>query len=199
MDDYTVALPPAGWYDYWTGARVDGNANRKAIDNNPVTQPEVHIHRTLDTLPVFARAGAIVPEQPLVQSTEETPQGPLILRVYPPAAGSKDCGGSLYLDDGVTYAFMKGDFLRVGFSCQRTAQGLSVAIEPHRGSFASWWKLVSIEVYGATKPALGASFGALGSAVSAASPISTGFDAEHHRITALLPDDGKGLELRLIY
>ncbi len=120
MDDYTVALPAVGWYDYWTGARVDGNANRKAIDNNPVTQPEVHIHRTLDTLPVFVRAGAIVPEQPLVQSTEETPQGPLTLRVYPPAGTNKDCGGSLYLDDGVSYAFAKGDSLRVEFTCQRT-------------------------------------------------------------------------------
>ena len=199
MDDYTVALPAVGWYDYWTGARVDGNANRKAIDNNPVTQPEVHIHRTLDTLPVFVRAGAIVPEQPLVQSTEETPQGPLTVRVYPPAGTNKDCGGSLYLDDGVSYAFAKGDSLRVEFTCQRTVEGLTVTIEPHRGSFAPWWKLVSIEVYGAAKPAAGASAGAPGSAASAASPISAGFDAEHHRITALLPDDGKGLELRLAY
>jgi alpha-glucosidase len=199
MDDYTVALPPVGWYDYWTGARVDGDAGRKAIDNNPVTQPEVHIHRSLDTLPVFVRAGAIVPEQPLVQSTEETPQGPLTVRVYPPAGASKECSGSLYLDDGIDYAFEKGDFLRVEFACQRTAQGLTVTLAPHRGSFAPWWKLVSVEVYGATKPAAGASVGAPGGAAASASPISTGFDAEHHRITALLPDDGKGLELRLAY
>jgi len=87
----------------------------------------------------------------------------------------------------------------VDFACQRTAQGLDVTIAPHRGSFAPWWKLVSIEVYGAAKPATGASVGVPGSAPSAASPISAGFDAEHHRITALLPDDGKGLELRLAY
>jgi len=31
------------------------------------------------------------------------------------------------------------------------------------------------------------------------SPVSTGFNAEHHRITALIPDDGKGLELQLAY
>ena len=48
---------------------------RKAIDNTAVVQPEVRIHRTLDTLPVFVRAGAIVPEQPLVQSTDEKPEG----------------------------------------------------------------------------------------------------------------------------
>ena len=48
LDDYTVALPPVGWYDYWTGARVEGSAGRKAVDNTVVTQPEVHIHPSLD-------------------------------------------------------------------------------------------------------------------------------------------------------
>ena len=196
MDDYTVALPPVGWYDYWTGIQVEGDSRRKAIDNNPVTQPEAHIHRSLDTLPVFARAGSIVPEQPLVQSTGETPQGPLTLRVYPPTASNKDCGGSLYLDDGVSYNFKKGEFLRVGFSCHATAQGITVTVDPHRGSFAPWWKLLSIEVYGATRPALGAS-AALNAGPS--SPLTPGYDPEHHRITALVPDDGKGLELKLAY
>jgi alpha-glucosidase len=158
----------------------------------------VKIHRTLDTLPVFARAGSIVPEQPLVQSTDETPQGPLTLRVYPPVGTDKDCYGNLYLDDGVSYDFKKGDSLRVDFACKQTAQGLMVTVSPHKGSFAPWWKLVSIEVYGATKPAVGASTAGLG-AGAASSPLSPGFDAEHHRITALVPDDGKGLELRLAY
>jgi alpha-glucosidase len=207
VDDYTVALPPVGWYDYWTGARVEGSGGRIAIDNTKVTQPEVHIHPSLDTLPVFVRAGAIVPEQPLVQSTEETPQGPLTLRVYPPAAKGGDCGGSLYLDDGVSYDFRKGDFLRVQFQCKETPQGLIVDVMPRQGSFAPWWKLLSVEIYGAAKPAVGASIGSFngggsggGSGGGATSnPVSTGFDAEHHRITALIPDDGKGLELRLAY
>jgi len=198
VDDYTVALPAVGWYDYWTGARVDSDAGRRAIDNTKVTQPEVAIHRSLDTLPVFVRAGAIVPEQPLVESTDETPQGPLTLRVYPPAGPDKDCDGSLYLDDGISYAYRKGEFLRVEFACKPTPQGLMVTVAPHKGSFAPWWKLVSIEVYGATRPAVGASTAGLG-AGAASSPVSTAFDAEHHRITALIPDDGKGLDLRLAY
>ena len=197
MDDYTVALPAVGWYDYWTGARVSGDASRRPIDNNVVTQPEVHIHRNLDTLPVFARAGAIIPQQPLVQSTDEKPQGPLTLRVYPPTGFNKECSGSLYLDDGLSYAFKKGEFLRLGFTCRLAAQGLVVTVTPPTGSFAPWWKLLSIEVYGASKPAAGANASALDG--SGASPISTGYDAEHHRITALIPDTGKGLELQLTY
>ncbi len=62
VDDYSVALPPVGWYDYWSGALVEGAAGRKAIDNSRIEQPEIHIHRSLDTLPVFARAGSIVPD-----------------------------------------------------------------------------------------------------------------------------------------
>ncbi|HEY1161313.1 MAG TPA: TIM-barrel domain-containing protein, partial [Terracidiphilus sp.] len=121
LDDFSVNLPPVGWYDYWTGARVTGSADRKTIGNDTATQPEVRIHRSLDTLPVFVRSGVIVPEQPLVQSTGEKPQGPLTLRVYPPAQPGKDCGGSLYLDDGISYAFQKGGFLRVAFNCRSTA------------------------------------------------------------------------------
>jgi alpha-glucosidase len=183
VDDYAVALPPVGWYDYWTGERVN------------VTEGGVQLHRTLETVPVFVRGGAIVPEQPLVQSTEETPLGPLTLRVYPPVAGGKDCTGSLYLDDGVSYAFKKGEFLREGFTCHQTADGLSVTVAPRQGSFGAWWKMLSIEVYGATKPAASASTSGGGEK----SAITTGFDSEHHRITALVPDDGKGLELNLAY
>jgi alpha-glucosidase len=197
VDDYTVALPASAWYDYWTGARVDGSAERRAIDNTVVQQPEIHVHRSLDTLPVFVRAGSIVPEQPLVQSTDEKPQGPLTLRVYPPTGFNKDCSGSLYLDDGETYAFQKGDFLRLGFICRLSAQGLIVTATKPTGSFAPWWKLWSIEIYGAAKPAATASASALDGSGSA--QISTGYDAEHHRITALIPDNGKGLEFQLTY
>jgi alpha-glucosidase len=196
VDDYAVALPPVGWYDYWTGAMVEGAAGRRAIDNTRVEQPEVHIHRSLDTLPVFARAGSIVPEQPLVESTDEKPQGPLTLRVYPPSQPGKDCGGSLYLDDGQSYAFRNGDFLRVEFTCRATAQGLSVQVLPHIGSFAPWWKVVSIDVYGASHPATGASVVIDDAPATAVTP---GFDGEHHRISAVLADDGKGLEYAVTY
>ncbi len=192
-----MALPPVGWYDYWTGSRIDGSSGRKGIDNAPITQPEVHIHRTLETLPVFVRAGAILPQQPLIQSTEEKPQGPLTLRVYPPLAGGGDCSGSLYLDDGVSFDFKKGDFLRQQFTCRLSAQGVIVTVAPREGSFEPWWKLLSIEVYGATKPATGATVSALNG--PAGSKVSTAFDAEHHRITALVDDDAKGLELQLTY
>ena len=190
MDDYTVALPPTGWYDYWTGSRVSGSSGRKGIDNAPVPQAEIKIHRTLDTLPVFVRAGAIIPQQPLVQSTDEKPEGPLTLRVYPPSASGEACSGNIYLDDGVSYDFKKGEYLRDLFTCRLTAQGLIVTVAPRQGTFPPWWNLLSIEVYGAAKPVSSATVTALNT--TAANPISAGYDAEHHRITALVNDDGQG-------
>jgi alpha-glucosidase len=197
LDDYQVALPPSSWYDYWTGSRIDPTSGRKGIDNAAIAQPEVHIHRTLETLPVFVRAGSIVPEQPLVQSTDEKPVGPLTLRVYPPTAPGADCEGSLYLDDGVSYDFKKGDYLRLQFACRLSPQGVIVTVAPRKGNFQPWWKLLAIEVYGELKPYSGATVTALDR--PGAVPISTNFDAEHHRVTALVNDDPKGLQLQLTY
>jgi alpha-glucosidase len=118
------------------------------------------------------------------------------LRVYPPVEPNKDCTGTLYLDDGISYAFQKGNFLRIDFKCEPTAQGLTVSVAPRQGTFAPWWKLLSIEVYGASHPAASATTAPAGAAPS---PVSTGYDPEHHRITALVPDNGKGLELQLAY
>jgi alpha-glucosidase len=197
LDDYSVALPPTSWYEFWTGSRIDPSSGRKGIDNAAISQPEVHIHRTLETLPVFVRAGSIIPEQPLVQSTEEKPQGPLTLRVYPPTAYGAQCDGALYLDDGVSYDFKKGDSLRVKFACRLSAQGLIVTVAPREGTYEPWWKLLSIEVYGATKPYASANVTLLDH--PGATPVTTNFDAEHHRVTSLVTDDAKGLQLQLTY
>ncbi len=197
VDDYSVALPPVGWYDYWTGARVDGSTGRTAIDNTQVKQPEVHLHSSAKELPVFVRAGAIVPEQPLVQSTEVKPEGPLTLGVYPPAAGGSECSGTVYLDDGVSYDFRNGNYLRESFSCEATAEGITVKVAQREGTFAPWWKQLSVEVYGAAKAASAVKVSADGS--QGLTTVMSSFDREHHRITMLVPDDGKAQVLQIRY
>jgi alpha-glucosidase len=138
-DNYEVKLPQGAWYDYWSGERVQAAATeRDANAGNLLIQPK------LDTLPVYVRGGAIIPLQPLTQSTEEIPQGSLTLRVYP----GSDCHGSLYMDDGKTLAYTRGEFLRVEFTCEATARGLSLHIGQHQGTFQPWWKQIHVEVYG---------------------------------------------------
>ena len=114
---YALKLPPGIWYDYWTGAKIqESPAHDSSNAAEPMIQPK------LDVLPVYVREGSIIPVQPLVQSTEQTPQGPLTLRVYP----GENCRGSVYLDDGKTLAYTRGDFLRIEFSCAVTSTGLSL-------------------------------------------------------------------------
>ena len=193
-DDYGAVLPPVGWYDFWTGEKVyvkGQDAMRLGNDNVPDTDLQITLHPTVDTLPVFARGGSIIPIQPLVQSTEEKPQGPLTLRVYPPLHAGDACEGSLYLDDGVSYAFEKGQFLRLRFTCELTATGISVKIANREGSFAPWWTQYSVEVYGMAKPA--------GSVTNAGGPVTASYASDGHFITAVLPEDGKGLDLSVKY
>jgi alpha-glucosidase len=151
----------------------------------------IHLHPSVDTLPVFARGGSIIPIQPLVENTDEKPQGPLTLRVYPPNKPGDACEGSLYLDDGISYAFEKGQFLRVKFTCELTATGVNIKVNPREGSFAPWWTQFSIEVFGATKAATSVS--------SATGTVVSSYDSEHHRVVAAVPDDGKGLSLTVTY
>ena len=193
IDDYAAIVPPGGWFNYWTGERVkiNGKDMRLGNDNIPDTDLQVQIHPSVDELPVFARGGSIIPLQPLVQSTDEKPQGPLTLRVYPPNKAGDACEGSLYLDDGKSYAFQKGEYLRVKFSCALTAAGVSIKVSPREGSFAPWWNQFSVEVYGDVKA---------GSAMTAGSAaIAASYDSERHHLTAVVADDGKGMNLTVTY
>jgi alpha-glucosidase len=98
-----------------------------------------------EDLPVYVRAGSIVPMAPLVQSTEEKPNGPLTLRVFP----GDDCHGSVYQDDGVSYDFRKGMYLRQSFSCSVDEDGaVTVSIGAREGAFRPWWTSIFVEVVG---------------------------------------------------
>jgi alpha-glucosidase len=199
IDDYPAVLPPVGWYNWWTGEPIKTgvHAARQGNDNITNTDLQITLHPSLDTLPVFARAGSIIPVQPLTQSTSEKPAGPLTLRVYPPmrapAAGDAPCEGSLYLDDGTSYAYQKGDYLRLKFTCavtrdsNGTPAGITVKISSHEGTYTPWWTQYKVEIYGPTKPAT--------SATANGNPIPTTYDSEHHHIAAVVSDDLKGFEL----
>jgi alpha-glucosidase len=129
---YDVCLPKGGWYDYWTGKPVPGS---------PITETP-----SLERLPVFVRAGTILPRQPLVQSTSETPNGPLYLDVYP----GPDCAGTIYLDDGHSMAFEKGHYLRQTIRCAVEGTNLNITFGAREGDYAPWWRQIHVIVHGRT-------------------------------------------------
>jgi alpha-glucosidase len=126
---YDICLPGNGWYDYRTGMRAPGAV--------------LTATQRLDTLPVFVRPGAIIPRQPLTQSTAETPQGPLELHVYV----GPDCSGTLYWDDGQS---VKSETLRQEISCSVLSTRLRIDFAARMGRYQPWWKEIAVTVHGAT-------------------------------------------------
>jgi alpha-glucosidase len=194
-DGYTVEFPSADWYDFWTGERVarpTQNADPEPNAPLPATLQvalSTQVQPALDQLPVYVRAGAIVPREPLTQSTGEVPQGPLTLRVY---AGD-DCRGALYTDDGETFAYTRGKYLRMNFFCTLRNDGIEITISSHQGSFVPWWKSFRIEIYG-WAPAHGlAGVSVQQDGQRAVIPIEQG----HNFISFTVPDSGTGTSLHL--
>ena len=134
--DYKLCLPAGGWYDYWSGLAVPGGN-----DGKPITLTETP---KLDRLPVFVRAGTLLPRQPLVQSTQQVPDGPLSLDVYP----GDDCDGMLYADDGHSMAYADRGFLRQRLRCAATADGLAIDFDARDGDFTPWWTRIEVVVHG---------------------------------------------------
>ena len=150
MDDYSVAFPKGPWFDFWTGDKMPPSAAAappiaESVTAKPGTKfPEVRkLHPKLDTMPVYVRGGTVLPIQPLIQNTEETPRGPLELRVFP----GPDCQGTIYLDDGHTFDYERGQFLRQNLTCEADAKSLRLTFHPREGSFAPWWKILEVVVY----------------------------------------------------
>jgi alpha-glucosidase len=181
-DRYELKLPAGIWYDYWTGEKIQP----VAPDKNSVPS-SLFINPQLEKLPVYVREGAIIPIQPVTQSTSETPNGPLTLRVYP----GKDCHGSLYEDDGKSFAFKRGEFLRIDFSCEMTASGVSFhKVERHR-SFQPWWNQIHLEVYGWDAPKATATW------TGNSDAPSTIVDTSKHVVSIELPDIAKSTDLEI--
>lgn len=86
-----VYLPDGDWYDWWTNARVAGGRT--------ISRPV-----DLATMPIYARAGAIIPFDPVRQYTSEPVSQPTTLRVFPGADGRF----TLYDDDGVSQEYLAG-------------------------------------------------------------------------------------------
>jgi alpha-D-xyloside xylohydrolase len=88
----SVYLPKAPlWYDFWTGASTKGDQDIEA--NAP-----------LDRVPIYVRAGSIVPLGPEIEYADEKPEGPIELRVYTGADGQFE----LYADEGDNYNYESG-------------------------------------------------------------------------------------------
>ncbi|MDP4149991.1 MAG: glycoside hydrolase family 31 protein [Bacteroidota bacterium] len=98
----------AGWYDFWTGKRYTGG--------------RIRADAPLSRMPIFVRAGSVVPMGPVIQSTAEARGDSLEIRVYTGADGHF----TLYFDEGDGYNYEKGKYQEIALRWDDKNRSLSI-------------------------------------------------------------------------
>ena len=115
------------WYNFWTDEKLHGGQT-------------VTVSAPIDTIPLFVRAGSILPLGTAVESTNDK-QTIASLRIYPGADGDFD----LYRDDGKTYAYESGSFELSHLHWSDAARKLT-----HTGAPVGFSAAETIEIVGST-------------------------------------------------
>ena len=105
----TLYLPHGSWHSFWDNRQQEGGR-------------EITVPVTLDDLPLYVRAGAILPSGPVIQHTMERTSEPPTLTVYPGADGSFN----FYDDDGISFHHESGDFCLIALNWTDSARTLTL-------------------------------------------------------------------------
>jgi alpha-D-xyloside xylohydrolase len=105
-----------GWFDFWTGEKLFGG--------NKVTK-----QTPLDIIPLYVKAGSIIPIGPLVQYSTEKKWSDLEIRIYPGANGKF----VLYEDENDNYDYEKGVYSTIAFNWDDAKKTLTISDK--NGSF----------------------------------------------------------------
>ena len=118
VKEWNVYLPKnaAGWFDFWTGENYSGGQ----IVKSPAP---------IEQIPLYVRAGSIVPLGPTKQYTGEKPADPIELRVY----RGEDSAFTLYEDEGVNYNYEKGARATIPLAWNEKRQTLTIG--DRKGAF----------------------------------------------------------------
>ncbi|WP_071134083.1 glycoside hydrolase family 31 protein [Millionella massiliensis] len=108
--------PAAGWYDFWTGERLGAGQTVEV----PVTEAKI---------PIFVKAGSILPLGEPKQSTAERPDDAWEIRIYPGA----DAHYTIYEDEGTNYNYEEGHYATYDLSWDDDKQVLTIS--DRSGSF----------------------------------------------------------------
>ena len=105
-----------GWYELYTGRYFEGGQT-------------INAEAGYERVPVFVKAGSILPTGPALQYTSEKAADPLTLYVYSGA----DASFTLYEDEGTNYNYEKGKYTEITFNWNETSKSLTVS--DRKGAF----------------------------------------------------------------
>ena len=131
-----VYFPEGGWYDFYTGEYLKGGQSRT------VAAP-------YERMPLYVRAGSIVPVGPAIEWTSQETDGKLLILVY---AGA-DARFTLYEDDGLSYDYEKGAYSTI--ELRWNDEGRILTIGPREGSFPGMHRsrVICVQVIDPQNPA----------------------------------------------
>ena len=112
----SVYFPEGLWYDFYTGKTIVGGQR-------------LTVEAPYGRIPLYVRAGSIIPIGPDMEWSDEKPADELTLMIYPGA----DASFTLYEDDGLTYGYEKGQYSTVGLKWNDADRSLT--IEKRQGSY----------------------------------------------------------------
>ena len=115
-----VYLPAGTWYDYWTNKKYTGGTM-------------ISVEAPLETVPMFVRAGAMIPTTVVRNYVGEKLGDPITVNVYPDDRGL--ASGILYEDDGNSPAYKRGLFRRTRMSARREGSGFVVTFDGTEGEY----------------------------------------------------------------
>jgi alpha-D-xyloside xylohydrolase len=105
-----VYLPKsAGWYDFWTGKMIPGGKTIDAL-------------APIETIPLYIKAGSIIPMGPYLQYATEKPADPVEIRIYSGA----DAEFILYEDENDTYNYEQGKYSTIGLKWDEKTKTLTI-------------------------------------------------------------------------
>ena len=116
----SIYLPSGKWIYFWNDTYYEGGQN-------------YNIKTPLDILPIFVKAGSIIPMAPVMNYTDEYLLDTLILNIYPDVDQIAEF--DLYEDDGSTLDYQKGSYAETHISQVLSNQSLSILIGQAVGSF----------------------------------------------------------------
>lgn len=133
LNDIPMTRPvylPAGadWYDFWNGRKYAGGQT-------------IHADAPLDRLPLFVRAGSILPMGPVRQHVNDLPEAPIELHIY----SGQDAFFELYEDEGDQYHYEDGAFSIIDILWYNAGRRLS--IKARKGRYAGMAEERTFEIF----------------------------------------------------
>jgi alpha-glucosidase (family GH31 glycosyl hydrolase) len=129
-----IYLPRGGWYDYWTGERIEGGRE--------ISRPV-----DLETMPLFVRAGSILPLGPVKQYVGEKVEGPLAISIYPGA----DSSFLLYEDDGSSFNYRKGEWMGIQMTWNDANRTFRLQLAAGSRMLPPAARPITVQIEGATR------------------------------------------------